>query len=45
MYPIFKYINFIVYSLVLKVLNKSIISREPMPMLSFKGGIQVIYVV
>ena len=43
--PIFKCIDFVVYSLVLKVLNKSVIGREPMPVLPFKGGIQVIYVV
>jgi hypothetical protein len=43
--PIFKYIDFVVYSLVLKVLNKSVVGREPMLVLPFKGGIQVIYVI
>ena len=38
-------IDFEVYSFVLKVLKQSVISREPMPLLSFKGGIQVIYIV
>jgi hypothetical protein len=31
--------------LVFEILNKSVICREPMPLLSFKGGIQVIYIV
>lgn len=40
MSPIFRYnINFEVYSLVLEVLNKSVIYREPIPLLPFKGGI------
>jgi hypothetical protein len=43
--PIFKCIDFVVYSLVLKVLNKSVVGREPMPVLPFKGGIQVVYIV
>jgi hypothetical protein len=43
--PIFKYIDFVVYSLVLKVLNKSVVCREPMPLLPFERGIQVIYIV
>jgi hypothetical protein len=36
---ILKYINFIVYSLALEVLNKGIVYREFMPLLSFKRGI------
>ena len=33
------------YSLVLKVLKQSVIYREPTPLLPFKGGIQIIYIV
>jgi hypothetical protein len=44
--PIFKCnVDFKVYSLVLKVLNKSVVYREPMPLLSFKRGIKVIYII
>ena len=43
---IFKYsIDFKVYSLILKVLDKSVVRREPMSMLSLKRGIQVIYII
>ena len=38
-------VNLKVYSLVLKVLKQSVICREPMPLLPFKGGIQVIYII
>jgi hypothetical protein len=38
-------IDFEVYSLVLKVLKQSVVCREPMPLLPFKRGIQVIYIV
>jgi hypothetical protein len=34
-----------VYSLVLKVLKQSVVRREPMPLLPFKRGIQIIYIV
>ncbi len=38
-------INLKVYSCILKVLNKGIIRKESMPLLPFKRGIQVIYVI
>ena len=38
-------INFEVYFVIFKVLNKGIIHRESMPLLSFKGSIQVIYII
>jgi hypothetical protein len=34
-----------VYSLVLKVLKQSVVCIKPMPLLPFKGGIQVVYIV
>ena len=38
-------IDFKVYSLVLEVLKQSVICREPTPLLPFKGGVQIIYIV
>ncbi len=38
-------IDFKVYTCVLEMLDKSIVYRESMPLLSFKRGIQVIYIV
>ncbi len=34
-----------VYSLVLEVLKQGIVCREPMPLLPFERGIQIVYVI
>jgi hypothetical protein len=38
-------INLKVYSLVLEVLKQSVVGREPMPLLPFERGIQIIYII
>jgi hypothetical protein len=38
-------INLKVYSLVLEVLKQSVVGKEPMPLLPFERGIQIVYIV